>query len=131
MELQMSLMVMGLHEVNSIYKLLSPCFAMPGTKITRSYTCESWKMRSHLWWRTCKSGYLQNTPHKAYLLFGGSLLLDCHYYVLLAIFSLLALWTLLLLILIQKGNLTKSVLGFLNCSLDLSIYFEILPRFSW
>lgn len=41
MELQMSLMVMGLHEVNSIYKLLSPCFGMPGTKITRSYTCES------------------------------------------------------------------------------------------
>lgn len=34
MELEMSLLVMGLHEVDSIYKLLSPCFGMPGTKIS-------------------------------------------------------------------------------------------------
>lgn len=34
MELEMSLLVMGLHEVDSIYKLLSPCFGMPETKIS-------------------------------------------------------------------------------------------------
>lgn len=43
MELEMSLLVMGLHEVGSIYKLLSPCFGMPGTKISERevMTCKS------------------------------------------------------------------------------------------
>lgn len=34
MELETSLLVMGPHEVNSIYKPLSPWFGMPGTKIS-------------------------------------------------------------------------------------------------
>lgn len=38
MELETYLLVMGLQEVNAIYKLLSPWFGMPGTKISKGET---------------------------------------------------------------------------------------------
>lgn len=91
MELETSLLVMGPHKVNSIYKLLSPWFGMPGTKISKRETIFVSPERSiPIFEVQSEELFNQNSyktpPTKAYLLSHGSLMSDCHYCVLLAHF---------------------------------------------
>lgn len=135
MEPEASLLVMGLHEVNSIYKLLSPWFGMSRTKTPKRKTIfvspETWGPIFEV-----KSGELFNQnnyktlPIKAYLLSPGSLLSDCHSHALLTHFPHHWLCQLFLLRFSLWMN-NKSISGFsylfFQCK---SVYFVKFPSFS-